>query len=181
VVYDLFIHRHNFAVWAAARAAQRNFTNVQNLKDALESSGIQHFLLDPASLDTQPTRFEELHRAWCRAICQALTARNVKKKVAYGRAAKLVAIYLKSMVICGGAAYSALGRAIHPPIDRRLLQALAAEPAFAQTRAEWRQINWTQLEEDRYYRLIQQLRSALPQEIPFWMLEEYWTVADDEE
>ncbi len=42
MVYDLFVHRHNFAIWAAARAAQRKAANatVQNLKDSLESSGI---------------------------------------------------------------------------------------------------------------------------------------------
>jgi hypothetical protein len=34
--YTIDIHRHNFAVWAAARAAQRGFTTVENLKAALE-------------------------------------------------------------------------------------------------------------------------------------------------
>lgn len=179
--YDLFEHRHNFAVWAAARAAQRGFTNTQNLKEALESSGVQRFLPDPNFSDINCVRFEELHRSWCTAIVNYLNARNIAN-VTYGRAAKLIAIYLKTMVIVGGSAYSTIGRCIYPPIDRRLLQALAADVRLDErNRTTWRQTNWSQLNEQDYYALIRQLRETMPPEIPFWMLEEYWTVADDEE
>lgn len=179
--YDLFTHRHNFAVWAAARAAQRGFTNVQNLKEALEASGVQRFLPDPAFTDVNCTRFDELHRSWCTAIVNCLNARNIPN-VTFGRAAKLIAIYLKAMVITGGSAYSTLGRCIHPPIDRRLLQALASDSRHdKQERDGWRQTNWTQINENEYYELIKTLRATLSPEIPFWMLEEYWTVVDDDE
>ena len=178
--YELFTHRHNFAVWAAARATQRGFTDVPKLRDALIAAGIQRFLPDSVVLDTDCDRFEHLHRSWCRSVCAHLTARGVAN-VTFGRAAKLVAIYLKSMVITAGFAYTQLGRCIHPPIDRRLLQALAADPVHdPEQRTLWRQTNWTQLTEDEYYNLVRQLRSILPGEIPFWMLEEYWTAADDD-
>lgn len=179
--YELFTHRHNFAVWAAARAAQRGFTNVSNLRDALESSGIQRFLPDPDFTVIDCAHFDDLHRSWCRSICDFLNHRRLTN-VTFGRAAKLVAIYLKSMVIASGSAYTSLGRCIHPPIDRRLLQALAENSSFdEQHRTVWRETNWTQLTEEDYYNLIRQLRATLPKEIPFWMLEEHWTVADDEE
>jgi hypothetical protein len=179
--YDLFTHRHNFAVWAAARAAQRGFTSVQNLKEALEASGVQRFLPDPEFLNTTCNRFEELHKSWCAAIVASLNARAIQN-VTYGRAAKLLAIYLKSMVIVGGAAYSPIARCIHPPIDRRLLQALADDSRHEeQNRTVWRKTNWTRLNEEEYYKLIRQLRASLPPEIPFWMLEEYWTASDEEE
>jgi len=143
--YDLFIHRHNFAVWAAARAAQRGWqgANVQILREALEASGVQRFLPDPEFLNTSCNRFEELHKSWCVAIVATLNARAIQN-VTYGRAAKLLAVYLKSMVIIGGAAYSSIARCVHPPIDRRLLQALAGDSRYEeQKRTVWRQTNWT--------------------------------------
>ncbi len=181
--YELFNHRHNFAVWAAARAAQRGLAgaDVLTLRDALEASCIQRFLPDPEFMDIDCTRFEELHRSWCRSICAFLNNRSIANAT-YGRAAKLIAVYLKVMVIIGGSAYSSLGCCIHPPIDRRLLQALARAPSFdPQHRARWRQINWTQLPEEGYYNLVQQLRSALPKETPFWMLEEHWMATDEDD
>ena len=42
--YDLSEHRHRFAIWAAARASQRGFTTVENLRNALESTDIQDVL-----------------------------------------------------------------------------------------------------------------------------------------
>jgi hypothetical protein len=40
----------------------------------------------------------------------------------------LVAVYLKATVIMGERWQSPFGRYLHPPIDRTLLQALAASP-----------------------------------------------------
>jgi hypothetical protein len=181
--YDLFIHRHNFAVWAAARAVQRGWqgATIQILRESLEASGVQRFLPDPDFLDTSNDRFEQLHRNWCAAIVASLHA-NAIQNVSYGRAAKLLAVYLKSMVITGSPAYSPIARCIHPPIDRRLLQALAGDSQRqAQNRTAWRRINWTQLNEKKYYTLIEQLRASLPPEIPFWMLEEFWRPTDEED
>lgn len=183
MTYDLFVHRHNFAVWAAARAVQRGWqgAKVHVLRDALEASGVQRCLPDAEFLNTSCNRFEELHKIWCAAIVAALNARTVEN-VSYGRAAKLLAVYLKSMVITGGAAYSPIARCVHPPIDRRLLQSLAADSRHdAKSRAAWREINWTQLCESGYYQLAKQLRGLLPLEIPFWMLEEHWSPSDEEE
>jgi hypothetical protein len=47
MAYDAFQHRHNFAVWASARAAQRGFTDVATLKEALDDCGIVEFVRDP--------------------------------------------------------------------------------------------------------------------------------------
>jgi hypothetical protein len=43
--YDLTEHRRRFAAWAAARGAQRGFTTVDSLRDALENCGIREFAL----------------------------------------------------------------------------------------------------------------------------------------
>jgi hypothetical protein len=47
----------------------------------------------------------------------ALGTRHINR-VTYGRAAKLVAVYLKATVIIGGNWDTPFGRTMHPPIDR---------------------------------------------------------------
>jgi len=176
--YDLFQHRHNFAVWAAARATQRGFTTTANLRDALDNCGICEFLRQPAFTEITIENFEILHKRWCNLIFEFLRDRRIPA-VSYGRAAKLVAIYLKTMVIIGGSAYTNLGRCAHPPIDRILLRTLAEETRFPQALpAELRRLNWTELDQTRYYELITKLRSIIEPEMPFWMIEEYWTIFD---
>src|SRR5437660_689092 len=105
--YDLAEHRHRFAVWAAARAAQRGFTTVSNLRAAVEDCGVREFLrtCDPESIDAEA--FEQHHRAWCGKIISRLSDAGVKNPT-YGRAAKLIGVYLKSMVILGGGERTAL-------------------------------------------------------------------------
>lgn len=179
--YDITEHRHRFAMWAAARAAQRGFTTVRNLRDALQATDIQEILSAPSTFHISPAQFDELHRRWCSAICSNLIDRQISK-VTHGRAAKLVAIYLKAVVIMGSACDSSLGRHMHPPIDRILLQSLAASDRITSPhKAAWRSISWTQLDQAAYEQLIGQLRSAIPANAPFWMLEEYWEPADSED
>lgn len=179
--YDLSEHGHRFAVWAAARAAQRGFTTVENLRDALQSTGIRNAVANPESLELRLSGFEALHRQWCSSICSALRHRRIPSGT-YGRAAKLVAVYLKATVIMGDGANSPLGLSMHPPIDRTLLHTLAACARIESPhKSEWRNTNWTRLNEQGYYRLIAQLREVVPDSQPFWMLEQYWNMTEDEE
>jgi hypothetical protein len=173
--YDITEHRHRFAVWAAARAAQRGFTTVRNLRDALQATNIREVLSAPSTLDLSAAQFDELHRRWCSAICSSLIDRQISKAT-YGRAAKLVAIYLKAIVVMGGGYNSSFARHMHPPIDRILLQSLATSDRITSPhKAAWRSTSWTQLDEGAYDRLIGQLRAAIPANAPFWMIEEYCT------
>ena len=74
---------------------------------------------------------------------------------------------------------SSFARHMHPPIDRILLQSLAASDRITSPhKAAWRSISWTQLDEGAYDRLIGQLRAAIPANVPFWMIEEYWEPSD---
>ncbi len=137
------------------------------------------FVCEPEFLNTPAQRFEELHRKWCSAVCEFLGECGVANTT-YGRAAKLIAVYLKCMVVIGGEGYSPLGRVVHPPIDRILLQNLAGAPEVnSPHKPRWRKTNWTQLDSDQYYTLVSELRAALPAEQPFWMLEQYWTLRDE--
>lgn len=181
MLYDLSEHRHRFAVWAAARASQRGFTTVENLRHALEATDIRSAMSSPKFLQVGSLEFEDLHRSWCSSICSALNQRRTPN-VTYGRAAKLVAVYLKARVIMGEGANTPLGHNMHPPIDRILLQKLAVSSRIESPhQTEWRNINWTQLDEPEYYKLIAQLREVLPRDIPFWMLEEHWSPAEYDE
>jgi hypothetical protein len=172
VPYDLPEHRHRFAVWAAARASQRGCEGAtnDNLRHAVEQAGIRDETSKPEFSDVDSAQFDVLHRRWCRSIIAALGERGVPE-FPYGRAAKLVAIYLKATVILGGGANTPVGRAIHPPVDETLLENLAA---CSKIRSKWGKTKWTQLNENEYYDLIAQLRAAVPCESPFWMIEEYW-------
>ena len=97
----------------------------------------------------------------------------------YGRAAKLVAVYLKATVIMGDGANSSLGHHVHPPIDRILLQRMASSDKISSRHQRaWSAINWTQLDECAYDELIHQLRGVIPDGAPFWTIEEYWEPSD---
>jgi hypothetical protein len=176
--YTIEEHRHRFAVWAAARAAQRGFRTVAVLREALEVTDLRSFLSGSASADIRKDEFDALHQDWCRAICEHL-AHHSSTGVSFGRAAKLVAVYLKTMVIMGERWDSSLGRNAHPPIDRRLLKEPRKQVKDKNLRREWSAVNWTQLDEAEYYALVRQLRDlVLP--APFWTLEKHWQPSDRE-
>jgi len=179
--YDMTEHRHRFASWAAARAVQRGWgsSKSEKLRGALESCGVREFLCTPESRDVEVRGFEDLHRQWCRAVIESLTQRGVAGAT-FGRAAKLVAVYLKVTVVLGPAGECNLSRVAHPPIDRKELQKLAAEAGIdSPHKRSWKTVNWTQLTEEDYYPLISQLHALIPLGDPFWTLEQHWNVADD--
>jgi hypothetical protein len=174
--YDLYRHRHNFSVWAAARAAQRRLTTVDNLRAALEHSDVVRFIRDHGGDEINADAFAAKHRIWCDSIVEYLTRAGVQN-VKFGRAAKLVAVYIKSMVVIGPLAGSSLARVAHPPIDRILLQNLSRiQISDASVRTKFRTTNWTDLDCHQYYALIEMIRKSFPDLGEFWRLEEHWTV-----
>lgn len=177
MAYDISEHRHRFSVWAAARATQRGFARVDVLRDALEQCGVREFLLSPDAFQTDEDHFRVLHNAWCRSIVQFLEGTH--PNVSFGRAAKLIAVYLKSMVVLARPETS-LARVAHPPIDAILLNNIGhASNVLSPHKRLWRRVKWTQLQEEAYYAVVKQLRETVGAEEPFWKLEQFWTVTDD--
>jgi hypothetical protein len=176
--YNLFEHRHRFAVWAAARATQRGFTNVDKLRDALESSGVMVFVRDHAAAELDAATYAAHHAEWCDKIIESLKHAGVPETtVSFGRAAKLVAVYIKSMVVVGPLAQTALARVAHPPIDRIILRNLSEEPHLpSHVKKKFRETNWTTLDQSEYDSLIRMIQNHVSGLEPFWLLEEYWTV-----
>lgn len=176
--YNHFEHRHRFAIWAAARASQRAFTTIENLRNALESTDVQAFILNPESLHTNAQSYDVHHRIWCNKIVEYLSDIGVKKST-FGRAAKLISVYIKAMIVVGEGAESSLATVAHPPIDRVLLQNLASSRELeSQYKEIWRSTAWTKLDENGYYQLLGTLRSVIPENRPWWELEQYWTVTN---
>ena len=179
--YTLAEHRHRYAAWCAARAAGRGLAGATNgvFRAALEASELPDLLRAgseqwPAS---QPA-FDRAHRGWCAAAVNSLHDQGVTDAT-FGRAAKLVAIYLKTLLVCGGRDRTPLARVAHPPIDRVLLKALSRERRFpTSARALWRDTNWTAMDADAYDRIIASLRDAGLDGDGFWRAERWW-IGDD--
>jgi hypothetical protein len=154
---------------------------VKNLREALEATDIRNVLAAPQTLEASAAEFNAMHQRWCSSICSNLKQHAVAN-VTYGRAAKLVAVYLKAIVIMSDACNSSLGHNLHPPIDRILLHGLASSKRLTSPhQASWRSINWTQLDVSAYERLVDQLRDVIPDGTPFWTIEEYWEPSDTED
>src|SRR5262249_33057939 len=101
-------------------------------------------------------------------------------KVTFGRAAKLINVYMKAMVMLGPNSTSALSRVAHPPIDAILLSNIARSPDInLADKLGLARLRWTALDEQAYYHLINRLRPILDQDEPFWLLERHWTVTDE--
>lgn len=177
MAYDINDHRHRFSVWAAARAAQRGFSNVVTLRGALESCGVVEFIARADLDDIDDTRFDALHRRWCRSVVAFLKKAGIRN-VRFGRAAKLIAMYLKSVVVLGPDCKKAFARMAHPPIDGILLRNLAKSEVKSEHKAKWAKIKWTKLDAERYYELVTELRETLGPKEPFWKLERFWTVTN---
>ena len=139
--YDILEHRHRFAVWAAARASQRGFTSVAVLSSTIDRAKIRDFVESKARTPIDRVKFDSLHRKWCGDAMAALSeyAPGIKD-VTYGRAAKLVAIYLKSSVILGNALDTEFARVAHPPIDSILLRNLSKSSLGQNQRTSWSQL-----------------------------------------
>ncbi len=120
VAYDMAEHRHRFSIWAAARAAQRGCRgcDTDTLRHALENSGIREFLKTANFHGLNEERFDKLHRQWCTSITNFLKAKRVD--VRFGRAAKLVGVYLKSFAVLGG------GDGAAPLLDLPILPSIEA-------------------------------------------------------
>lgn len=177
VTYTIETHKHNFAVWAAARAAQRGWKSatVGKLGGALESSGIKDAVTRIGNTNVDPKEYDGWHTDWCSRVMAHLQDAGVQR-VTYGRAAKLVAIYLKVMVIIGEDPMCPLAKTAHPPIDGILLKNIAkAKPTVSQLD----RVRWTRLSRTEYLDVVNDLRSVMNEGAPFWEIEKYWTATND--
>src|SRR5690606_20629133 len=94
----------------------------------------------------------------------------------FGRMAKFVAIYIKTMAGINPNGPCNLAHHAHPPIDRQLLTALSECTALdSSSRTVYRRTVWTEMKEDRYAEIIALLRADFPNQ-PMWKIEQFWSM-----
>jgi len=163
--YSLREHKHRFAIWTAARAVQRSWTTTLNISKVITSVNLLDFVSTYQSLSNQK-EFDALHSNWCEQMIKEFKVLNIK--ATYGRAAKIIAIYLKtSIVICEETDNDKL-RLIHPPIDRILLKNLPNNKELMSIK----KLSWTQFDKESYWQVVNTIREQFG--YFDWRLESLW-------
>jgi hypothetical protein len=170
--YTFNRHKHNYAIWTAARAIQRGFqgSETTNIKKIIENSELQKFAND--SLDYSSDEYDKLHSRCSLQLIKAFAKleSNVgtNNNLSYGRVAKIIAIYLKTCVIFCSNGQCNKSKVIHPPVDNILLKQMSNIYALK----DLKNIKWTQLNEKGYWNLV----SLMKKHFGYldWRLEEYW-------
>jgi hypothetical protein len=163
--YSFRQHLHNYSVWTASRAVQRSFTSTRNIKAAIDNSKLREF--SESEVLITDTEFEAFHRNCANEIINRLRPITDKRST-YGRAAKIIAIYLKTSIIVPSRGQCMRSKIIHPPIDGILLKNLSLDVQDSSLNFK----PWTQLNEDDYWNLVLKIKS-LPKAFD-WTLETYW-------
>ena len=174
--YKVKKHIHLFASWSASRATSTSPVNrfkVEAGQKILEKSFIRNFILNPDSLPKSHEEFNKEHKIWREQII-SLSGKHTKE-FSHGIAAKLINVYLKTIIVCGGFHNHENTQFIHPPIDSVLLKELA-KIDFGNNAKFWRKANkeaWSKFDSDFYQEVIDQIREGIGDE-PLWKIEEYW-------
>ena len=167
-------HRHKFAAWAASRAASVKGCRfkVEIGRSLLEAAGLHTFAETP---DRLPDNIDHGRKAWRQTIIDRGTAKY-GLEISHGVAAKLINVYLKSLLVCGGYHSYEKVKAIHPPIDSLLLSELA-ENNIGGLREIWKlyaNIRWSRLSSEEYEDLIENIKTVVKPGSGLLSIEEYW-------
>jgi hypothetical protein len=189
-------HRHRLAVWVAGRAYSRKGSGhtMEVAQALIENSGLGA-IASPEDLPA-PGDMDAFIHSLIEAVMRASIAipqhhhwksGELRSLVCtYGRAQKLVNMYLKSKIICAGNEDDDVRvSALHPPLDDQLLKAIHSnrKQCPAETKArfddEWKKARalgtaWTQFDQVTYQAYIKAIRSFLAGR-PLWHIEYLWT------
>jgi|694.fasta_scaffold14010_16 hypothetical protein len=163
-IYDYNEHKHRFSVWTASRASQRSFTSTKNISKSIDATDIRRFV-ESNQIPTQK-EFDELQKKWCNTLI--IEFNQMGKECSYGRASKIISIYLKTILILDHYKKEQFGDIIHPPIDKILLQSLPTKKGDKY----YKSINWTQLTEEKYWDLVNKIRNDFG--YFNWKIESFW-------
>lgn len=158
--YSFAEHVHNFAVWTSARAVQRGFKGASTdiISNAIGTSSLRSLLNGKVEINSSK-QSDSFHKRIANQLIRFFENNGIE--CSYGRAAKIMALYIKTAIVLPEKGKGGISEFAHPPIDRILLQNLG-----------YKSTNWTVLDETEYFDLIGELRTRV--EGPFWQLEEYW-------
>lgn len=164
MAYTFEDHLHNFAVWTSARAVQRNFTNTENIEASIKKAKLRELINSAEILSGE--EFDKFHRETAKIIISHLERQGIY--ASYGRASKIIAIYIKTAIVLKDSGLSIIAKVAHPPIDSILLKKLSLEHPELNVN----KVKWTHLNEEDYFILINKLRKLKFEY--FWELERYW-------
>ncbi|WP_373549335.1 hypothetical protein [Haliscomenobacter sp.] len=169
--YDHAEHLHRFACWTAAAAVRRAFAGNEVIAQVIEDVNLKQELSELNTEALSSEAFDETHNKLAKELIEVLKNRleseAAKEMVTYGRAAKIIAVYIKTCYVIPDPE-CALSRVAHPPIDRILLSTISKCHKIFDDQLP----NWTQLDEVKYTALVKTLRRIEPDH--FWKLERYW-------
>lgn len=197
--YDLTEHIFRFAAWSASTAANSSKTcrfKVDKGRQILIDSGLKklaegfHNLKDVEEFDAwHDKKCLELKKK-AKYILKEASAQKEEKNFTYGIAAKLLNCYLKTIfVIQFTGSLSTAERkkvgAIHPPIDRLLLNGIRAnlnalydESQIATKRKFWKGEDiqsWSLYEAENYKKVISEIKQIQKyRKQPLWNIEALW-------
>ena len=187
--YTIEEHRFRYAAWAASRAASathRRF-KVSAGRELLAAAKLHTMVRSWDELPT-PEDFDDQHRGW-RQTMKEHAPRYISfdegRKFTDGIAAKLINVYLKSLFLGGvphlrtkyPAAIRQKMNAIHPPIDRLLLDVLyrKAKDSGGSLASHWkarRDGGWSNFDDRTYEATIADIRAVTAGEL--WRIEADW-------
>lgn len=167
--YDIFEHQHRFAIWTAARAVQRSFISTKFIGEAIEATSLRKFSESEINISLED--YKQLHKEWS---TQIITTLNNKVECSYGRAAKIIAIYLKTTVVIPEKGLTQRCEVIYPPIDRVLLKALSKLEELKDFDKE----KWTTFDEPKYKEVANRIRKKFS--CFNWSIEKYWNLNGEE-
>jgi hypothetical protein len=172
--YSAQEHIHRYSAWAASRAASvKNCRfSVQVGKQILELAELNHFVANPEKLPV-PSEIDKVHKQWRLQVIEAAKAENLT--FTHGVAAKLINVYLKGSIVCGGHHHHPKVEALHPPIDAVLLKTLKEKDVGSLGEA-WHlaeKIRWSKFDSPQYESVISNIRQVMQDE-PMWAIEKYW-------
>lgn len=173
MAYSIHEHKHRFAAWAASRAASVKSCRFSAKigREILEHVNLSDFLVTPEALPVD--NMDVRHLDWRTSVINA--ADRFGLTFTHGVAAKLINVYFKSGLMCGGHHDDVRVKALHPPIDRTLLRTLD-EKNYGDLRREWKaanRIGWSNFDSDEYQAVINAIRQA-QQKRALWEIEEHW-------
>jgi hypothetical protein len=151
ITYSINEHRHRFAAWAAARAANRGVRGLTTklAREWLEQIGFTDLISDPNKLPSQ-SAFDEQHATWRAKLADLAQPSNIRLR---------------------GFHQHPRVKSLHPPVDSILLRGMVAN-GFGNA-DDFEGIHWTKLNSSGYQKVIDAIRSATKTG-PLWEVEKFW-------
>ena len=167
-MYTIEEHVYRYSIWAAARAAQRGLKGftIEKLKTILDNINFKNLVNSYMKGDIDSKTFEIFHKKIAKDII--LKGAELKVNITYGRASKVISIYLKTAIIIPNSGKGKAAEVIHAPIDSILLKELSKK----YSKPNWKRLTWTTFTETEYWELISDFKKN---NLPInWKLEQYW-------